>query len=261
MNLWFSWCELLAFVQQRSCTGCAMQEHGPVQYQCAQLLPGWGPTTCVCVWEIFSLMWCFYSAGFSQNLFASFCFVVTVKRETRIHQTTRRFAQYFGLEFDMSLLSTTAPPIGLASEYEIWESRISESFTGRSVMLQCHQKQDCRPSLVIFVYLITFLWVNPTVKPLSMLVRFKILKSCFARALQRLTFSIIKMLLAKRSTVKNLLAVPWSTSRRCIIWIHLSHLICVQCGIFSGYGLGSLGSWWTCVFPAHPYWIYCFKLL
>ena len=111
----------------------------------------------LCVWEIFSLMWCLYSAGFSQNLFASFCFVVTVKRENRIHQTTRRFAQYFGLEFDMSLLSTrylnTAPPIELASECEIWESRISESFTGRSVMLQCHQKQDCRPSLVIFVYL------------------------------------------------------------------------------------------------------------
>ena len=108
---------------------------------------------CVCVWEIFSSMWCLESAGFSQNLFASFCFVVTVKRENRIHQTTRRFAQYFGLEFDMSLLSTTAPPIGLASECEIWESRISESFTGRSVTLQCHQKQDCRPSLVIFVYL------------------------------------------------------------------------------------------------------------
>lgn len=84
-------------------------------------------TTCVCVWEIFSSMWCLDSAGFSQNLFASFCFVVTVKRENRIHQTTRRFAQYFGLEFDMSLLSTTAPPIGLASECEIWESRISES--------------------------------------------------------------------------------------------------------------------------------------
>lgn len=97
----------------------------------------------LCVWEIFSLMWCFYSAGFSQNLF------VTVKRENRIHQTTRRFAQYFG----PARYLNTAPPIGLASEYEIWESRISESLTGRSVMLQCHQKQDCRPSLVIYVYL------------------------------------------------------------------------------------------------------------
>lgn len=53
MNLWFSWCELLALVQQWSCTGCAMQEHGPVQYQCAQLLPGWGPTTCVCERDLF----------------------------------------------------------------------------------------------------------------------------------------------------------------------------------------------------------------
>lgn len=163
MNLWFSWCDLLAFVQQWSCTGCAMQEHGPVQYQCAQLLPGWGPTTCV--WEIFSLMWWFYSAGFSQNLFALLSLLSARIEFTRPQGDLPTISglnltwvycvrTFFAISSEWSTrYLNTAPPIGLASECEIWESRISESFTGRSVMLQCHQKQDCRPSLMIFVYL------------------------------------------------------------------------------------------------------------
>ncbi len=208
MNMWFSWCDLLAFVQQWSCTCCAMQEHGPVQYQCAQLLPGWGPTTCecvcVCVWDLFVnvmfFSWRVFSAPF-------LCFGVCLNAgwprnrlvvtswlcDILVYSSTLASAQIestrppkgelpnigglnliwvycvhaffaivsspMGLSLSEGTLSlarnsqylNSAQRIGLGSECEIWESRISESLAGRSVMLQCHQKQDCRPSIVICV--------------------------------------------------------------------------------------------------------------